>query len=69
MRSAILVAAIAASACSHSGAALSASAPPSPAPTLAGDWIVDLSVDPAEPYTKPMTLVLGEDGSVSGSFY
>ena len=38
-------------------------------PTLAGDWVVDLSVDPAEPYTKPMRLELSEDGAAAGSFY
>lgn len=39
------------------------------APTLAGDWIVDLSTNPAEPYTKPMHLELSADGAVVGSFY
>ncbi|WGM41245.1 glycoside hydrolase family 43 C-terminal domain-containing protein [Caulobacter sp. NIBR1757] len=38
-------------------------------PSLAGDWTVDLSVKPDEPYTKPMTLTLNADGTVSGSFY
>ena len=36
---------------------------------LAGDWTVDLSVKPGEPYTRPMTLVLADDGTVSGLFY
>lgn len=36
---------------------------------LAGSWIVDLSTDPAEPYTKPMELQLQPDGTVSGAFY
>jgi len=36
---------------------------------LSGDWIVDLSVDPAAPYTRPMTLALAPDGTVSGMFY
>lgn len=40
-----------------------------PAPTLAGDWTVDLSTNPAEPYTKPMHLALNADGTVTGSFY
>jgi len=44
----------------------SAAADPS---TLAGSWSVDLSVDPAEPYTQPMALVLAADGTASGSFY
>jgi hypothetical protein len=53
--------------------ALSACATPSPAQqsggTLAGEWVVDLSVNPAEPYTRPMRLVLNEDGTASGLFY
>jgi len=36
---------------------------------LAGVWEVDLSSNPAQPYTKDMVLVLAEDGTVSGSFY
>jgi len=36
---------------------------------LAGRWTVDLSTDPAKPYTRPMELNLLPDGSVSGSFY
>ncbi|MEA1071950.1 hypothetical protein [Sphingomonas sp. LY160] len=36
---------------------------------LEGRWVVDLSVNPAEPYTKSMQLRLGADGSVTGSFY
>ncbi|MEQ1812615.1 MAG: hypothetical protein ABL889_22000, partial [Terricaulis sp.] len=39
------------------------------ATTLNGAWTVDLSTDPAEPYTKPMVLTLNADGTVSGSFY
>jgi len=38
-------------------------------PSLAGDWTVDLSGKPDEPYTKPMTLTLKADGTVTGSFY
>ena len=38
-------------------------------PSLAGDWTVDLSAKPDGPYTKPMTLTLNADGTVSGSFY
>lgn len=38
-------------------------------PALDGDWTVDLSTDPAKPYTKPITLKLAADGSVTGSFY
>jgi hypothetical protein len=38
-------------------------------PSLTGDWIVDLSVKPDEPYTKPMSLTLNPDGTVTGSFY
>ncbi len=37
--------------------------------TLEGAWSVDLSASPAEPYFKPMNLVLSEDGTVSGDFY
>ena len=40
-----------------------------PAPSLNGRWIVDLSAEPGVPYTKLMDLLLGADGSVSGSFY
>ena len=37
---------------------------------LAGDWTVDLTAKPGDPpYTQPMTLVLNDDGTVSGSFY
>ena len=39
------------------------------APSLAGEWTVDLSAKPDELYTKPMRLVLNPDGTVSGSFY
>jgi hypothetical protein len=38
-------------------------------PALAGAWTVDLSTDPAKPYTKTMMLELAADGSVTGSFY
>lgn len=50
---------------------LACSLPPAHAaePSLAGDWIVDLSTDPATPYTKPMQLILLADGSVQGRFY
>lgn len=36
---------------------------------LAGEWVVDLSTDPAKPYTKVMSLDLRADGTVTGSFY
>jgi len=36
---------------------------------LEGDWTVDLSVDPAQPYTRPMHLALAADGTVTGMFY
>jgi len=36
---------------------------------LSGSWVVDLSVKPDEPYTRPMTLTLNKDGTVSGLFY
>ncbi|MBK8543654.1 MAG: hypothetical protein IPL62_08825 [Caulobacteraceae bacterium] len=39
------------------------------AESLDGAWTVDLTTDPAEPYTKPMVLALNADGSVNGSFY
>jgi hypothetical protein len=38
-------------------------------PPLAGAWIVDLSLNPDAPYTKPMNLDLAPDGSVTGTFY
>lgn len=40
-----------------------------PAEALAGNWVVDLSTSPTEPYTRPMVLTLNADGTVSGSFY
>ena len=39
---------------------------PSP---LAGDWTVDLSTKPGEPYVRPMHLNLAADGAVTGLFY
>ncbi|MDP3495717.1 MAG: hypothetical protein Q8R82_21630 [Hyphomonadaceae bacterium] len=42
---------------------------PSPSGDLNGRWIVDLSANPAEPYTKTMELKLAVDGTVAGSFY
>lgn len=39
------------------------------AETLNGAWTVDLTTDPAEPYTKPMVLTLNANGTVGGSFY
>lgn len=36
---------------------------------LSGSWTVDLSVDPASPYEKPMRLSLAPDGTVTGDFY
>jgi hypothetical protein len=41
----------------------------SSSPPLAGEWTVDLAPDPTKPYTKPMTLSLAADGTVTGSFY
>lgn len=38
-------------------------------PALSGDWVVDLSTDPANPYTQPMMLHLKAGGVVEGSFY
>jgi len=43
--------------------------PPPAAADLGGAWVVDLSTDPAVPYTRPLVLTLGADGSVTGSFY
>ena len=40
-----------------------------PAESLAGNWVVDLSTSPSEPYTRPMVLTLNANGTVSGSFY
>lgn len=40
-----------------------------PSAGLNGAWVVDLSTNPSEPYTKPMQLTLNADGTVSGSFY
>lgn len=44
-------------------------APAAPADGLAGEWVVDLSAKPNEPYTRPMRLVLNADGTVAGLFY
>lgn len=40
-----------------------------PVGSLDGRWTVDLSTNPAEPYTKAMELKLAADGAVTGSFY
>jgi hypothetical protein len=48
---------------------LQAAAPAAATPALAGEWVVDLSTKPDQPYTRPMNLVLGADGSVTGLFY
>ena len=40
-----------------------------PVQPLDGDWTVDLSVEPGKPYTKPMTLALAPNGTVTGRFY
>ncbi|MEL0209065.1 MAG: hypothetical protein VW891_00395 [Novosphingobium sp.] len=40
-----------------------------PPATLQGNWTVDLSAKPDEPYVKPMVLQLQADGTVKGSFY
>lgn len=40
-----------------------------PAQPMDGQWTVDLSADPGQPYTKPMELTLKPDGTVTGSFY
>jgi hypothetical protein len=37
--------------------------------TLAGEWSVDLTTDPAKPYLKTMSLSLAADGAVTGRFY
>jgi hypothetical protein len=45
---------------------LEAATPPTP---LAGDWVVDLSARPDQPYFKGMSLRLEADGRVTGGFY
>ncbi|QOV95300.1 hypothetical protein IM701_00935 [Novosphingobium sp. ES2-1] len=40
-----------------------------PPAAVQGNWTVDLSANPDEPYTKPMVLQLQADGTVKGSFY
>jgi hypothetical protein len=52
-----------------SGCAAQAQTAPPQSADLNGAWVVDLSTNPAEPYTKPMVLTLNPDGTVSGSFY
>ena len=37
--------------------------------SLDGRWTVDLSTNPAEPYTKAIELALKPDGTVTGLFY
>lgn len=37
--------------------------------SMDGAWSVDLSVDAAAPYRKPMHLTLSPSGDVSGDFY
>jgi hypothetical protein len=40
------------------------------AAALSGSWSVDLRVDLADaPYSQPMELTVGADGTVTGSFY
>jgi hypothetical protein len=36
---------------------------------LNGAWVVDLSVNPAEPYTQPWLMTVNPDRTVSGEFY
>jgi hypothetical protein len=48
---------------------LAASVPVVAETPLDGTWTVDLSTQPAEPYTKPMVLTLNANGTVTGSFY
>lgn len=36
---------------------------------IEGNWTVDLSTDPASPYTQPMQLDVDVSGAVTGSFY
>jgi hypothetical protein len=50
-------------------ALLMAAVPAVAASPLDGAWTVDLSARPGETYTKPMTLTLVADGTVTGSFY
>lgn len=38
-------------------------------PTLDGEWTVDLSTTPDASYSKPMRLLLREDGALEGGFY
>jgi hypothetical protein len=46
------------------------SAPPRlAASAIEGAWTVDLSTDPAVPYSRPMHLTLAADGTVTGDFY
>jgi hypothetical protein len=46
-----------------------AAQPAAVAEQLGGEWVVDLSVDPAKPYTKAMKLDLASNGTVAGMFY
>lgn len=49
---------------------LAASPAEDPATALSGEWTVDLRVSLTdEPYSQPMVLTVGSDGSVTGSFY
>lgn len=40
-----------------------------PPAAIQGNWTVDLSAKPDEPYVKPMVLQLQANGTVKGSFY
>lgn len=40
-----------------------------PPAAIQGNWTVDLSAKPDEPYVKPMVLELKADGTVRGNFY
>ncbi|MBL8549472.1 MAG: hypothetical protein JNJ73_05765 [Hyphomonadaceae bacterium] len=69
MRFATLSATLLLAACATTTLAEHEAAPAAPSTDMSGEWIVDLSTDPAEPYTKPMILTLAPDGAVAGSFY
>lgn len=41
-----------------------------PVSPLSGEWIVDLRSSPNDPaYLKPMVILVGSDGSMTGTFY
>jgi hypothetical protein len=69
MRFVMLVAVAALSACATPPADVEQAPQAVGSAGLSGDWVVDLSTNPAQPYTQPMSLTLAAGGAATGSFY